>query len=213
VYEQVRQTNPVNERFCGPETDQVKTLIGIAAAVLLLSGCARPFPERLDWYGHHPSLYSMAFRAAAEEALVRSMTGLGYYEHMGDAAYTLIRGGVCDRRALEAYLVRKERACRLIGGPPAPDCANADACASFHYNRELFADPAIRSVVEAALRRPCDFLTRPSEVTHWNAPARFGMSASENWRIFQCNGTGVVGRSIVFDNNDAVLRVNFEMES
>ncbi|WP_262422131.1 hypothetical protein [Brevundimonas denitrificans] len=187
----------------------MKALISLTAALLLLSGCSRPFPERLNWYGHHPYLYSMAFTAAAEEALVRSMTGRGYYEHMGDAAYTLAAGGTCDRAGLERYLVHKAQGCHLLSGPPAPDCINADSCASFQYDRELFADPAIRQVVEEALRRPCDFLTHPDLVAHRNATARFGMTADANWRIFLCEGPGVFGESIVFDDATEALRVHF----
>lgn len=186
------------------------TAIACLSAVVLSVGCARPFPERLNWYGEHPYLYSMALRAAAEEALVRSMTGRGYYEHMGDAAFTLSVSGVCDRAGLDAYLVRRERGCHLLSGPPAPDCLDANACASFRYDPALFADPAVRRAVEAALRRPCDFLTPPTSVLHRDATARFGMSAGANWRLLQCDGPGVFGQSIAFDDSTAILRVQFK---
>ncbi len=179
------------------------------AALASLAGCAKPFPERLNWYGEHPYLYSMAFGAAAQEALVRSRTGLGYYEHMGDAAFTLSTSGTCDRETIETYLARKERGCFLLNGPPAPDCLNASACASFRYDTALFADPAVRRVVEEALRRPCDFLTPPTQVPNRDATARFGMSAAANWRILQCDGPGVFGHSIAFDDSTAILRVEF----
>ena len=118
--------------------------------LVAMTGCARPFPERLNWYGHHPALYSLALGAAAQEALVRSMSGLGYYEYMGDAAYTLSTTGTCNRETLDTYLVKKERGCFLLGGPPLPDCLNVDACASFRYDVDLFSDPALRDVVTAA---------------------------------------------------------------
>lgn len=181
-----------------------------AASVAALAGCAKPFPERLNWYGEHPRLYSMAFRAAAEDALVRAMTGRNYYDHMGDAAFTLSTTGICDRATLDTYLVRKERGCHLMGGLPAPDCLDQNACASFHYDLDLFTDPAIRQVVEEALRRPCDFLTPPAAVAHRDATARFGMSASANWRLLQCDGPGVVGSDITFDDSTAVLRLQFK---
>lgn len=172
------------------------------------TGCATPFPERLNWYGDHPYLYSMALRAAAEESLVRTLSGTGYFDHMGDAAFTLSVSQICDREGYEAYLVRRERGCHLLMGPPAPDCLNADACASFHYDRALFADPAIRRPVEAGLRRPCDFLT-PAQVVHRKATARFGTPADANWRILLCDGEGVVGEQIDFDDDAGVLRVRF----
>ncbi|MDP3405848.1 MAG: hypothetical protein Q8S03_14230 [Brevundimonas sp.] len=175
-----------------------------------LAGCARPFPERLNWYGEHPGLYTMAFRAAAEEAVVRSMTGLGYYEHMGDAAYTLVTTGVCTRATLETYLVRKERGCHLLGGLPAPDCLNVDACASAHYDPELFSDPEFRRIVTEALQRPCDHLTSPDQVKYWGAPARFGMSADDNWRILLCEGKQVFATSVEFDEPNAIVRIRFE---
>lgn len=181
--------------------------IGCLAA---MTGCAKPFPERLNWYGHHPALYTMAFRAAAEEALVRSMTGRGYYDHMGDAAYTLSTTGICNRATLDTYLVRKERGCHLMGGSPAPDCLNARACASFRYDVDLFSDPEFRQIVTAALQRPCDYLTPPNQVTHRDATVRFGMSASANWRILQCDGKQVSAKSIQFDDSEAILRINFE---
>lgn len=184
-----------------------------AAALLIGAGivasCARPFPERLNWYGEHPSLYTMAFRAAAEEALVRSLTGQTYYDHMGDAAYTLSTTGICTQATLARYLVEKERGCHLFGGPPPPDCLNANACVSVQYDRGLFADPRIRGVVEDALRRPCEFLTPPSRVRHWDATANFGMTASANWRILQCDGAGVFASSIEFDGEESVLRFEF----
>ena len=187
-----------------------KSLLAVSVSCILgLAGCATPFPERLNWYGHHPALYTMAFRAAAEEALVRSMTGRGYYEHMGDAAYTLVTTEICTRATFDTYLVRKERGCYLIGGSPDPDCLNVNACASFRYDADLFSDPAFRQVVTAALQRPCDYLTPPDQVTHWDATARFGMSASANWRILQCDGKQVFATSIVFDETDSILRVRF----
>jgi len=180
--------------------------IGCLAA---MTGCARPFPERLNWYGHHPALYSLALGAAAQEALVRSMSGLGYYEYMGDAAYTLSTTGTCNRETLDTYLVKKERGCFLLGGPPLPDCLNVDACASFRYDVDLFSDPALRDVVTAALQRPCDYLTPPAQVKHWNATANFGMAAISNWRILQCDGKQVFSTSIEFNDADAVVRVRF----
>ena len=149
-----------------------------------MTGCAKPFPERLNWYGHHPALYTMAFRAAAEEALVRA--------------------------TLDTYLVRKERGCHLMGGSPAPDCLNSRACASFRYDVDLFSNPEFRQIVTAALQRPCDYLTPPNQVTYRDATARFGMSASANWRILQCDGKQVSAKSIQFDDSEAVLRINFE---
>lgn len=175
-----------------------------------LAGCARPFPERLNWYGHHPALYTMAFLAAAEEAAARSMTGVGYYQHMGDAAYTLSTTGVCNPVTLESYLIRKERGCHLFGGNPAPDCLNVDACVSAHYDPELFSDAAFRRIVTEALQRPCDHLTSPDQVKYWGAPARFGMSANDNWRILLRDGKQVFANSVEFDEPNAILRIRFE---
>ena len=177
--------------------------------IVSMAGCARPFPERLNWYGHHPALYSLALGAAAQEALVRSMTGKGYYEYMGDAAYTLVTTGICNKATLDTYLVRKERGCHLIGPPPIPDCQNVDSCAAYHYDVDLFSDPVLRQVVTAALQRPCDYLTPPAQVTHWDATANFGMAAISNWRILQCDGKQVFATSIVFDETDSILRVRF----
>ena len=158
--------------------------------LVAMTGCARPFPERLNWYGHHPALYSLALGAAAQEALVRSMSGLGYYEYMGDAAYTLSTTGTCNRETLDTYLVKKERG-------------------SFRYDVDLFSDPALRDVVTAALQRPCDYLTPPAQVKHWDATANFGMAAISNWRILQCDGKQVFSTSIEFNDADAVVRVRF----
>ncbi len=140
----------------------------------------------------------MALQAATEEALVRSMTGKGYYEYMGDAAYTLVTTGICNKATLDTYLVRKERGCHLIGPPRIPDCQNVNSCAAYHYDVDLFSDPALRQVVIAALQRPCDYLTPPDQVTHWDATANFGMTAYGNWRILQCDGNQVFSTSIAF---------------
>jgi hypothetical protein len=187
-------------------------LVTALLACLALSGatgCATPFPERLNWYGDHPYLYAMALGAAAEESLVRATTGQGYFDYMGDAAFTLSVTQLCDRTGYEAYLVRRERGCHMVMGPHAPDCLEVDACASFRYDRALFADPAIRRPFEAGLRRPCDFLTPPSRVVHHKATARFGMSADANWRILLCDGEGVAGEQIEFDDDAGILRVRF----
>jgi hypothetical protein len=185
----------------------------VMAAILLISGCATPFPERLNWYGEHPALYTMAFRAAAEEALVKARTGQTYYQHMGDTAYTLSTTGICNRQTLETYIGVKERGCHLFGGLPAQDCLNANACVSSQYDRELFSDPELRRIVEAALRRPCDFLTPPDSVPYKHATVNFGMSVNANWRILQCGGAKVYGSGIVFDDESGTLSLHFSRGS
>lgn len=179
------------------------------AISVLATGCAKPFPERLGWYGDHPNLYTRAFDAAAQEAVAKALTGQNYYALMGDAAYQLSMDGVCDRAKFEAYFVHKTRACFLLGGPPLPDCADANACAGMHYDPDLFSDPRIREAVEAALENPCAYLTPPEQVKYPTGVARFFMSADDNWRIMLCGQREVRGAEIVFDSVNRTVRLSF----
>ena len=190
-----------------------RSSIGAAISCVVMSvlaaGCARPFPERLGWYGDHPNLYNRAFDAAAQDAVAKALTGQNYYDLLGDAAYQLSMDGICDSGKFDAYFVRKERACFLLGGPPLPGCANANGCAGMTYDPVLFSDPRIRNAVEAALRDPCDYLTPPGQVKHRTGVARFFMSADDNWRIMLCDREQVHGANIVFDDQTRTVRLVF----
>jgi hypothetical protein len=188
---------------------RIGAALACAASVVVLAGCAKPFPERLNWYGSHPALYTRAFNAAAQDAVAKALTGQNYYDLLGDAAYQLSMDGNCDREKFEAYFFRKTRACFLIGGPPLPDCANANGCAALEYDPELFSDPRIRTAVEAALSNPCQYLTPPDQVKYPTGVARFFMSARDNWRIMLCDSENVHGTNIVFDDQIGVIRMNF----
>lgn len=191
--------------------------LSIAAACLAVigsaAGCAKPFPERLGWYGDHPGLYTRAFDAAAQDAVAKALTGQTYYDLMGDATYQLSMDGVCDSAKFDAYFVRKDRACFLLGGPPLPGCANADGCAGMQYDPVLFSDPRIRAAVEAALRDPCAYLTPPDQVKHRTGVARFFLSADDAWRIMHCDRNPVRGDDIVFDNQSRTVRLSFSRGS
>lgn len=190
-----------------------KSLAVCSVSVVLaaLAGCSKPFPERLGWYGDHPNLYSVAFTAAVDEAIVRQRSGLGFYEHMGDAAFTIpMSGGVCSETSLDAYITAKSRGCWVLSGPPLPDCLNAAGCAGFHYDRNLLAKPDIRRAVEAAIARPCEFLTAPDQVPYArNSSTTRGVSAYANWRIMLCDGPGVHGRA-EWDDSEEVVRISFQ---
>jgi len=192
-------------------------LIRVSAAVIcgiavsLVTGCAKPFPERLNWYGSHPALYTRAFDAAATDAVAKALTGQNYYELLGDAAYQLQATDLpCDQAGLEAYFFAKTRACFLTGaGPWFPDCQNEDGCVGLRYDPQLFSDPRIRAAVEAALRDPCSHLTPPDQVKYPTGMTRFFLTARDSWRIMLCERETVRGTDIVFNDEVGEIRMKF----
>lgn len=190
---------------------RIGAAMACAAAVVAMAGCAKPFPERLNWYGNDPMLYSTAFSDAATAAVVHQRTSTEYYAYFGETAYTMmssVQRAPCDADSLQAFL-RKERSCRLVQRFPDDSCRNANGCMIFRVDADLFSDPALRAVVEQALSRPCESLTQPQQVKYYRHSGQLGMAASESWRLLQCDGAGVFGRDIAYDNTSGIYRVHF----
>lgn len=183
----------------------------VLCGLILLQGCAHHFPQKLHLYGNHPALYTLAFRAAATEALVKDQFGTNYYDHMGDAAYTLPQTQGCDPTLWRNYVELKQQACVLFWGPPSRDCDNAHACVRVQFNRDLVRIGNRRELIERALVNPCAALTPPAIAGRYSThPTGLGMSASENWTVLQCNGRAVTATVNRFDLDSGVLELVFD---
>ena len=194
----------------------IARLVLVAALFLgtvTMGGCARPFPERLGWYGGDPMLYAGALRAAATEALVTQRTGANYYEHFGDSAFTMAVSDTCDPTLLDAYIVQRTRACWVLQRVGGADCADANACAKLVVDKNLLRQPGVRDVIENALRDPCASLTNPASASYPDHASKLGLSASESWRILNCADRRVIAASFSFDAVTSTYTVRLQRES
>ena len=180
-------------------------------------GCGVSFPEDFGWYANSPNLYTSAFRAAIEEAIVRDRTGKNYFDHMGDRArfignlYDIETNTypLCNSETLDNYLVDKSVRCGIVATHHDNNCKNADGCVSVRYNPELLNTGKLKDVIVSAIEDPCEFLTDPKNIERPDVSANYSLTPNEAWRIARCETSRIVGYDVQFDDDEGILRFRF----
>jgi hypothetical protein len=197
---------------------------GVAIAGLLglgaggPAGCQKQFPERFGWYANDQGLYSIAFVAAVEEAVIRQRTGLSYFDHMGENARflpdildaELDDLALCNNKTLENYFGNKAVRCSILRRPKYSDCQNSSGCAILRYNPVIFQEETLRQTIVSAISNPCEFLTNPDSLEKPDVSANYGLTPWEAWRIMRCDTSKVVGFDPVFDDDNGILTLRFK---
>lgn len=183
---------------------------GAIGALLSISGCAQEFPERLNWMGNDPNLYTLAFLAAGTEAFVEAKTGRNYYELLGDKAYNLGGTGPCLEGELQAYLVTQTEYCSVLERAPTQGCSDANQCVRLRISPALLAEPQYIAAVEAALRQPCGSITDWRTLKWGDVSTSLGMAPKHSMRLLHCGNNEVIGTSVVRSADNQFFEVHFE---
>lgn len=185
------------------------TLGGALAAMVAISGCAQQFPERLNWMGNDPNLYTLAFLSAGTEAYVEAKTGRNYYELLGDKAYSLGGTGLCTESGVQAYLVTQTEYCSVLLRAPTENCTDRKQCIRLRISPALLAEPQYIPVVEAALRNPCGSITDWRTLTWGDVGTAIGMSPKHSMRILHCGDNEVIGNSVALSADNQYFEIKF----
>lgn len=182
-----------------------------AVAALVLLGACSTFPKGPPLIGYDPAPYGDAFRAAATEAALRDALGQSVYAALGDEAYRLGGHGLCSPSALADFAAGRS-GCTVLGPADGPGCRETDLCLRFTMDGELARDPRVWSIVERALRQPCDALTPPKGLRYARWPSAVGKPASASWELLRCDSRRrVMGSTVTVSQNQgqAVIRLSF----